>query len=248
MSPNTTLFLLATALAAASLHAAVPDGPLLAVPGKVIYENALVAKPEEPWKAAKGKWTPSEGALRGAELPEDNHGAVLRMTGPVADNVIIEYQFRFLDDAKTTSLSVNGTKDHVCRLLMTPKTFTVQKDDNDHEGPDKAVVFSRQAADLAPEVWHTVRLEIIGDQMLGQCDDMVGFGANELITKPKMNMGFTVGGQSVEFRALKISEATLNPKWETVKASLPAGKPAPAPAAPKGKGKGAAKKKAAAAN
>lgn len=248
MIRQSTLLFLATALTTATLNAALPEGPLLAVPGKVIYENALVAKPEAPWQAAKGKWTPSEGALRGAELAEDKHGAVLRMTGPLANQVIVEYQFRFLDTAKTTSLSINGPKGHVCRVSMTPTTFVVQKDDSDHAGPDKAIFFSRQVADLKPEEWHTVRLEIIGDQMLGQCDDLVGFGSHEAIGKEKANLGFTVGGQSVEFRALKITEGTLNPKWDAVKATLPAGTPAPVPAAKgkgKGKGKAAAKKKAA---
>jgi hypothetical protein len=217
------------------------DGPLLAVPGEVVYENSLAEKPAAPWRAAKGRWEAVEGALRGSELPEDKHGAVLRLIGPVPDNVVIEYEFRFTEGAKSTTLSINDAKDHVCRLLMTPRTFTVQKDDNDHEGPDKPVVFSRQMANLAPGQWHKVRLEIIGNTMLGQCDGHVGHGSHELIGKKKVNFGFTVSGQSVDFRNLKISQATPNPQWEKIKGDLPAGEPAPAPS-PKGKGKG--KKKA----
>jgi hypothetical protein len=58
-----------------------------------------------------------------------------------------------------------------------------------------------------------------------------------------MAPGFTVSGQSVDFRNFSIREATLNPAWEEVRATLPkpGEKVAPA-AAPKGKGKG--KKKA----
>jgi hypothetical protein len=36
-----------------------------------------------------------------------------------------------------------------------------------------------------------------------------------------MSPGFTVGGQSVDFRNLKITEATLNPEWSKVKETLP---------------------------
>jgi len=227
MSRTHLLTIAAALCAAAPLHA---EAPLLAVPGRVVYESTLAAAPAAPWRAAKGKWEAAEGVLRGAELPEDKHGAVLRMMGPVGDNVVIEYQFRLLDGVKGTTISINGVKDHVCRLMMTSKSFTVQKDDSDHDGPDKAIVFSRQAADLRPGEWHSVRMEIIGGQMLGKCGDLVGHGSHDLMATKKMNLGFTVAGQSVEFRNLKISEATLNPKWEEVKATLPKGKELPAPA------------------
>jgi hypothetical protein len=57
--------------------------------------------------------------------------------------------------------------------------------------------------------------------MLGQVDEMIAFGSNELFKTDKVSPGFTVSGQSVDFRHLKISEATANPEWESVKAALP---------------------------
>jgi hypothetical protein len=50
--------------------------------------------------------------------------------------------------------------------------------------------------------------------------------------------GFTVGGQSVDFRNSSLKEATLNPGWEEVMATLP--KPGEKVAGP---AKGAAKGK-----
>jgi hypothetical protein len=235
-----TALLPLAALAFCIPTARAAEGPLLVIPGKVIYESPLNSKPSAPWSTAKGKWEAVDGVLRGSELPEDKHPGVTRTTLDLPDAVAIEYHFRFLEGAKGTTLSVNSASGHVCRVLMAPNSFTVQKDDHDHEGPDKGVVFTRQAAELSPGAWHTVRMEISGDQMLGQCDGQYGFGSDPLIGTKKNNVGFTVSGQSVEFRNFKVLAATPNPKWDEVKTTLPAGKPLAAPA-PKGKGKGAPK-------
>jgi hypothetical protein len=229
--------LLALSLAAA-IHA--EDKALLAIPGKVIYENNLSEGAAAPWKAAKGEWKAVEGVLRGSELAADNHGAVTRLPNKLKD-FVIEYEFKFAG-ARSTSLSINAIKDHMARIMITPKSVTVQRDDSDHEGPDKAVIFARFPAELS-DGWHKVRIEMVGDKMLGKVDDLVAWGADELFLKEKASPGFTVGGQSMEFRNFTMHEATLNPAWEDVKTTLPKPGEKVAPAATP-KGKGAAKKKA----
>lgn len=226
-----------------TLSAPAADAPLLAIPGAAIYESKLDTAPAAPWKAAKGKWELVDGVWRGSELEEDKHGAVTRLPNQLKD-FIIEYEFKF-EGGRSTSLSINAVKDHMARIMITPKSVTIQRDDNDHEGPDKSVVFARFPADLTPGTWHKVRLEMVGDVMVGKVDDMVAWGSSELFKTPKASPGFTVSGQSVDLRNLSIREATLNPGWESAKASLPkpGEKAAPAPAA-KGKGKGKGKKKA----
>lgn len=213
------------------------DKPLLGIPGKVIYESALNAAPGAPWKAAKGAWELKDGVWRGSEKPEDKHGAVNRLPNKLAD-FIIEYEFKF-EGAKSTSLSINATKDHMARIMITPASVTVQRDDNDHEGPDKAVIFARFTSDFKAGTWHKVHMEMVGDTLLGQVDDQIAFGSNDLFKTEKMSPGFTVGGQSVDFRNFKISEATANPGWESVKASLPkfSAEGGPAKVAPKKKAK-----------
>ncbi len=133
--------LLTRTLALAAFAARAEDKPLLAIPGKVIFENKLSDGAGAPWKAAKGKWEAMDGVLRGSELAADKHGAVTRLPNKLKD-FVIEYEFKFAG-AKSTSLSINAVKDHMARISITPKTVTVQRDDNDHEGPDKAVVFAR---------------------------------------------------------------------------------------------------------
>lgn len=236
----TSLLTLALALAA-TLSTRAEDKPLLAIPGKVIYESKLDTAPGAPWKAAKGKWELVEGVTRGTELEADKHGAVTRLPNKLQD-FVVEYEFKF-EGARSTSLSINAVKDHMARISITPKSVAIQRDDNDHEGPDKAVVFARFPTELAPG-WHKVRLEMVGDMMLGKVDDLVAWGASDLFKTEKAAPGFTVAGQSVDFRNLTIREATLNPAWEEVKATLPKPGEKVAPAARAAKGKAAAKKKA----
>ena len=230
---------LLSALLALSLNATAADKALLAIPGAVIFESKLDTPPASPWKSAKGKWELVEGVMRGSELAEDKHGAVTRLPNKLQD-FVIEYEFKF-EGAKSTSLSINAVKDHMARISITPKSVTIQRDDNDHEGPDKSVIFARFPSELAPGTWHKVRLEMVGDSLVGQVDDLVAWGSSDLFKTAKLAPGFTVGGQSVDFRNLSIREATLNPEWESAKAALPKPGEKVMPAA-KGKGKG--KKKA----
>ncbi len=230
-------------LALASLVSAA-EKPLLALPGEVLYESKLDTAPAAPWKTAKGQWELKDGVLRGSELEADKHGAVTRLPNKLND-FILEYEFKF-EGARTTSLSINAVKDHMARISITPKSVTVQRDDNDHAGPDKAVIFARFPAELAPGTWHKVRLEMVGDTLLGQVDALTAWGSSDLFKTEKANPGFTVGGQSVDFRNLTLRTATLNPDWERVKATLPqpGEKVAPAPTRKgAGKGKAGAKKK-----
>lgn len=239
---KTALYL--SLLAGFTLNTSASEKALLAVPGTVIYENKLDTAPAAPWKAAKGKWELVEGSMRGSELPEDKHGAVTRLPNKIQD-FVIEFEFK-LEGARSISLSINAVKDHMARIAITPKSVTIQRDDNDHEGPDKAVIFARFPAELTSGTWHKVRLEMVGDVMLGQVDELTAWGSSDLFKTPKTAPGFTVGGQSADFRNLTIREATLNPAWESIKATLPApgSKVAPSPAKGAGKGKGKGKKKA----
>jgi hypothetical protein len=192
--------------------------PLLAIPGKLLFESNLDASPAEPWKIAKGKWEPVNGVLQGSEMEADHHGAVMR-AGKTMQDCIIEFDVKFAG-AKSASLSINAKKDHMARIMMNSKTVVIQRDDNDHEGPDKSIIFHRVPANLDDDQWHTVRMEMVGDTMLGKVDNIIGWGANALFSQKKYAPGLTVGGESAQFRNFKIWEATKNPLWDQVKQGI----------------------------
>ncbi|MEO6739886.1 MAG: family 16 glycoside hydrolase [Chthoniobacteraceae bacterium] len=172
-------------------------------------EGSTLAK---EWKAAKGKWEVADGAMRGAELAADKHGGVIR-TALKLQNLVIAYEVK-LDGAKTTSLSINGPKDHLARIIVAPNRFAVQRDDQDHEGPDKAVVFLSKEMKLEPGTWHTVVLEMVGDKMVGTLDGKItGEGSDPTFAANlKSSPGFTVAGESASFRNVHIYTAKAEPK------------------------------------
>ncbi len=198
------LILLSTCLLTVSAISDAEETPPAAVPEKVLYQNKFDTAPAEPWKIMKGKWELSNGVWRASELAADSHPAVARLPDKLT-NFVIEYEFKF-DGGKITTLSINGPKGHMARIVITPKLVTFQKDDSDHEGPDKAVVFARLPADFTKGTWHKVHLEMTGDSMRGQVDDLKGEGKHESFKQERM-AGLTVGGEAVEFRNFKITSA-----------------------------------------
>jgi hypothetical protein len=243
-----TLRLLALLAFVSPLCAADAPATLLAQPDKEIVNDQLTKEAKAAaWKVAKGKWERTTEGTRVEEIPADKHGAVSRVTQDLQD-LVIAFEFR-LDGAKSVSLSINATKDHMARVSITPTTLRVQKDDHDHDGPDKAVVFLTAAQPFEAGTWHRVVLEMVGDTMVATIDDKLSaFGCDPLFLTPKVNPGFTCAGQSATFRNFTLWSAKPEAKasWkETSVKVAEAMAAAPKPAAPAAKGKGKAKAKAA---
>jgi len=243
-----SLRLLALLAFVSPLCAAEAPATLLAQPDKEIVGDALTkeAKPAD-WKVAKGKWERTADGIRVEEIPADKHGAVSRVAQKLRD-LVIAFEFR-MDGAKAVSLSINAAKDHMARVLITPTTLRVQKDDHDHDGPDKAVVFLNTAQSFEAGTWHSVVLEMVGDTMVATVDGKVSaFGSDALFKTEKVSPGFTCSGQSATFRNFTLWSAKPEAKatWkETSVKVAEAMAAAPKPAAPVAKGKGKAKAKAA---
>jgi len=232
MNTLTRFLTCATMLALTQLHAADPK-TLMTERGKMLFsedfakpiQKAKMEKGKAPtagWRVAKGKWENLDGALKGTEIKADMHGAVARYPLEFKD-VIIQYDVR-VDGCKMTTLSINDAKEHVCRVLINKDGFTAQKDDHDHDGPDKAVKFGTAKMDIKPGEWKTVVMEIKGKEMVAHIDGKAVAGADDMINVSKANFGFTVSGESASFRNLKVWEALPNDGWSKTKSKLTAAK------------------------
>ena len=216
------VFGLALTFAIGAPARAETPSPLMMTPGAMLATDSFATALPKTWRAAKGTWVAEGGVLRGAEIAADKHQAVIRR--PLAfTNAIITFSFR-LGSARQISLSINDAKEHVCRLLITPRDFVVRKDDHDHDGPDKPVEFARVPMKFGPDEWHTAVVEIQGSEMVAQIDSgaKVGFGAHELLDRPKANLGFTVAGGPAEFRDISITAAQPRADWAETKRRLAA--------------------------
>lgn len=207
--------------AAADPVATTAPATQMLVPGKVILDEPLTAAFGKEWKAAKGEWKPVDGALRGAEVAADMHGAVARRNLDMKDTVIA-VSFK-LDGAKVISLSFNGAKGHISRVRVTPTGVSVQKDDQDGKnGPDKAAVLDTASVKIAPGEWHTLVVELRGADMLATLDGKhTAFGTHEAVAKDRTNLGLTVAGETASWKGLKVWEASGPAKgWEETKKKL----------------------------
>jgi hypothetical protein len=203
---------------AAFAEDAAPVKTRMAQLDKVEYADPFSGtRLSEQWKAAKGKWEVAGGVLRGSELPADNHGAVVR-TPVKLQNMVVAFDVK-LDGAKLASLSINAPKGHLARVRISPKNFSVNLDDPDKDGPEKGAVFFTKPVDIAPGTWHSVVLEIVGENIVGTLDDnLSGYGSHpSLAAKEKVAPGLTVAGESASFRNFRIYSAKPEPKSEWVK-------------------------------
>jgi hypothetical protein len=225
MPPKTCLL-----LALASLAVAMPlpadestEPTLMAERGKLLFADDLDAAPGAAWRIGPGRWEAAGGALSGSERASDNHGAVIRHAMPFRD-AVIRYSFR-LDGARGTTLSINTAKAHLCRVLVDANSFSVRKDDADKQGPDKAVVFQTVKVPVAPGTWHTLVVELCGEEMLATLDgEHVAYGSHPALGVDKANLGLTVSGTSASFKGLRAWEARRKPDWEATKAKLRGGR------------------------
>jgi len=218
---------------ALGLSAAVAEPPatqpasktLMVSTGKLLLSDDLNAALGKDWKASKGKWELVDNAIRGAELKADMHGAVARHNISMKD-AVIEYSFK-IDGTKQTTLSLNGAKGHVCRVLVRPTGITVQKDDQDgQDGPDKAAALDTVEVSVKPGEWHTLVIELRGPDILATLDGKyTAFGSHAAIDVEKTNLGLTVAGESASFKGLRVWDSTGTQKdWDTTKAKLVADK------------------------
>lgn len=191
--------------------------PLMAIPGKVLYEASFEEMPDG-WRMSHGAWEAGENGLTGVELEADDHAAVFKKALTVKD-VIIEYDV-MLGETKSAMFGIDDDKDHVCRVTLTNSSFQARKDDNDHEGPDVSKLFNRVEEEFETDEWHTIRIELLGEEMLAQTGDHISLGTDPLLATDKAKWGFVVSGDTVGFRDLKIWEALPNEEWEKTGARL----------------------------
>lgn len=181
-----------------------------------------------------GHWDLVDGTFRGVENPESKHPATASY-GFDFKNAVIQCEIRLHDvplngrTRRAFSVRTTDAKDYVCSIMLDETGMRIQKDDNDHAGPDRAEPFGFFKSPIKPGEWQTVVFEIMGDEMVGTLNGHSLTGKHPLITSDKHSIMFVSNCEGA-VRNLKIWEAEANPDWAKNRAMLPAQLPPPPPA------------------
>jgi hypothetical protein len=202
--------------------AAGEPATLLSVRGKRLLADDFKGPLETNWKANRGRWGVVDGALRGLELKEDKHAAVIRRRMPAHD-LIVQFAFK-LDGAQRVAVHIDDAKGHNCLVALTPEAFAVHKASHDQNKTDKSRVLGSKKMPIRPGVWHTLVLEMCGKDILASVDGAVAFGAHDAIDVDKVSFAISVSGESASIKDFRIWEAQPNKEWPATKAKLEGGR------------------------
>ena len=226
------------------------ESPLLAKPGKVLFEDNFARTEMAPkWKVGKGFFSIKEGVINVAENPDDKHGAYAYVTpGFVYKDIVTEFSVK-MDGARVCSVMINDKSykeshaGHILRAAISPGKVALNdwkngamkngiyeknKDPATSNEEKKKIRESIKStnAEFKTEMdltkWHTVRIEIAGDEMLMSIDGKPAayLKSPGIDHATKNAIGFEVGGKSVEIKDMKVWEASASKDWTGHKTSV----------------------------
>lgn len=242
--------LILTVLAFASINAAEPPKTQMTLPGKLLLSEDFAqpitfAKSidrsvhpgtwTEGWRVMNGTWTQVDGGIRGIVKPKVYPAATLHLP-LVYQDAIIQVEVRLddiqLDDPPKGDFNSagvvlrEGNAAHIGSVRLGKGSFSAGKDktkSREVKGTvvtDDEVVFGKQTMPIKPGEWHTLLIEVRGEDMLATVDGgSAVFGSHPVIGLPKGILSFGTP-RSVSYRNLRVFEALPNPAWETNKSAL----------------------------
>jgi hypothetical protein len=180
------------------------------------------------WYVVGGKWLVREGALT-AEPSHGSEHATIRKDLEFTD-AVLQFDFK-LSAGSFFHLSINGVHghgDHLVRVIVDEKGFQIRKDGSKTDSSDAHRPLARASVELKPGTWHTMVVEILGDEVLARIGDgAAAFGSDPKIARPKGSFGFPTAGNAVLIDNVAVWQASANPGWKAAKAKLQTGAPQP---------------------
>lgn len=177
-----------------------------------------------------GRWEIVNGEFHGIETPGANHPATASF-GMTYQDVIIQCEVRLNDvpdeGRKYRSLFVKATdaKDYVISLSLGQGGLFLTPYDADKINPATKQREKGTTVKLLKPIklneWHTVVLEIQGDEVVGTLDGQSITLSNPLIGTAKHSIMLGAGTEA-SFRRLRVWEALPKAEWEKNKVKLTA--------------------------
>ena len=193
--------------------------PLMVQRGALLLDESFAGGLDtKAWTVAIGEWRVENGALAGTERPADHHAAVIK-TPFTSTTAVVQFSF-LLKGESGFHFSVNDPGGHNCRISVRANSVIMRKDLDKKDPRSYAPVLDESGASLAPDTWHTMIVELHGEELLARIDDAVFlYGTHPGINREKKDIGFPVTGAAL-FDNVKIWNATPSPAWPAEKAKL----------------------------
>lgn len=181
-------------------------------------------------RVAHGAWQRSAEGVQSSWT--SGHSPVLVLEGAFRD-VIIELEFRYrAEPDKWAACRISPTNQ-----VLNPRAYAASLWANidfksraiglvlehDEWSPGHITQVSRKMTTFAPDTWHLLRLELIGDTALATGGGVTVHGSYDKFGLPKTSLWLGTGQSPHELRRLRIYAARPHPQWTA---------PQPRPTAP----------------
>lgn len=169
------------------------------------------------WRAGIGEWTIVDGAAtekseRPSEKRPNGHEAVCEHVTDLADLVLTaEFKLGASPQVGFVCRDANQPNHHLGRFVITPKAIWIQKMSGIAKETRREELI-RMAADIDPDAWHRVTVEVCGDRWLAKIDDVTIEAEHERFADRKGRVGFVARGDGAQFRNVTLYEARPLPR------------------------------------
>ncbi len=237
-TPTTKRYFVQLTLAFALALVATNTRAQMALKGRLLFQDdfktltnytSLPQPVADGWtvKVAHSNWEKTSGGVR--SVWRGGHMPVLEFDcDRPFSNVVIEVDFRFHRNSGTNRAN-NGA---ACRISPTnfklnPNAYAASiwaNQDSMDRQPGMVLehdewrrngitTVDHQPLALKPDKWYRVRMELIGNAVLGNCNGVTVYGTFEKFGLPKTSVPLGSGYCVHDFRRFRIYEAMPNPKW-----------------------------------
>lgn len=177
---------------------------LLPVAGEVIFEAALDAMPAKPWAAIRGEWSAREGAIWAAQKGAADQAATLRVPSNFTD-ATLDYMIQFRGANRHSLRIETGDKRGSFRLEVSRSYCGITKNPGAGEDKTKTEPLARKSLNLKAGLWYPVRVTFKGSQATLQVNEVSISASHDILSEAKTALNFLVFGESVGFKAVKIT-------------------------------------------
>lgn len=196
---------LAVLLLAPPVALRADDLPLPVTLGALIVgEDFTSPDATAKWRWGAGKWTVTDGVLKGAETPERKHAAGIACQRTYHD-AVIRLRFQFAG-GREAILLLRNKFGNLCRVIISKSGMTIQKDrpNSPIDTPETTVVLGKTPLKLNDGEWYSLAAVVRGEEFAVTLHDHATLtGRHPAIDVDKTEIELMAGGDAILFDDLQ---------------------------------------------